>query len=81
MNKVKAATKTGTFPFFRGRGQVRLAWLLLTFAALPAGEVAGVAVAAQQMGLVALDDGHDLAASLDRIFEETRAFLRPLTGA
>jgi uncharacterized protein len=31
--------------------------------------------------LVALDDGHELAASLDRIYEEGRAFLRPLTGA
>jgi uncharacterized protein len=31
--------------------------------------------------LVALDDGHDLAASLDRIFEETRAFLHPAGGA
>ncbi len=27
--------------------------------------------------LVALDDGHDLLASLDRIFEEARAFLAP----
>jgi uncharacterized protein len=27
--------------------------------------------------LVAVDDGHDLAASLDRIFEEARAFLGP----
>ncbi len=31
--------------------------------------------------LVAVDDGHELTASLDRIFEEARAFLRPLTGA
>jgi hypothetical protein len=30
--------------------------------------------------LVAVEDGHDLAASLDRIFEEARAFLRPFTG-
>lgn len=30
--------------------------------------------------LVVVDDGHDLAASLDRIFEEARAFLSPLTG-
>jgi uncharacterized protein len=30
--------------------------------------------------LVALDDGHELALSLDRIFEEARAFLRPLTA-
>jgi pimeloyl-ACP methyl ester carboxylesterase len=30
--------------------------------------------------LVAVDDGHDLAASLDRIFEEARAFLLPFTG-
>ncbi len=29
--------------------------------------------------LVAVDDGHDLAASLDRIFEEARAFLSPFT--
>lgn len=29
--------------------------------------------------LVAVDDGHDLAASLDRIFEEARAFLAPFT--
>jgi hypothetical protein len=27
--------------------------------------------------LVPVDDGHELAASLDRIFEEARAFLRP----
>lgn len=31
--------------------------------------------------LVVVEDGHELTASLDRIFEETRAFLRPLTGA
>jgi pimeloyl-ACP methyl ester carboxylesterase len=30
--------------------------------------------------LVALDDGHDLAASLDRIHEEARAFLAPFTA-
>ncbi len=30
--------------------------------------------------LVALDDGHELAASLERIFEEAREFLRPMTG-
>ncbi len=30
--------------------------------------------------LVAVDDGHDLAASLDRVFEEARAFLSPFTG-
>ncbi len=29
--------------------------------------------------LVAVDDGHELAASLDRIFEEARAFLAPFT--
>jgi uncharacterized protein len=31
--------------------------------------------------LVAVDDGHDLAASLDLIFDEARAFLAPFTGA
>ncbi len=30
--------------------------------------------------LVAVDDGHELAASLDRIFDEARAFLAPFTG-
>jgi pimeloyl-ACP methyl ester carboxylesterase len=30
--------------------------------------------------LVAVDDGHDLAASLDVIFEEARRFLAPFTG-
>jgi pimeloyl-ACP methyl ester carboxylesterase len=30
--------------------------------------------------LVAVDDGHELAASLDRIFEEARAFLAPFTA-
>jgi pimeloyl-ACP methyl ester carboxylesterase len=30
--------------------------------------------------LVVVDDAHDLAASLDRIFGEARAFLAPLTG-
>ncbi len=30
--------------------------------------------------LVAVDDGHDLAASLDRIFQEAQAFLAPFTG-
>jgi hypothetical protein len=30
--------------------------------------------------LVAVEDGHELAASLDRIFEEARAFLGPFTG-
>ena len=31
--------------------------------------------------LVAVDDGHDLAASLDRIYEEARSFLAPFTRA
>jgi pimeloyl-ACP methyl ester carboxylesterase len=31
--------------------------------------------------LVTVDDGHELAASLDRIHDEARAFLAPLTGA
>jgi uncharacterized protein len=30
--------------------------------------------------LVPVDDGHDLAASLDVVFEEARAFLAPFTG-
>jgi pimeloyl-ACP methyl ester carboxylesterase len=30
--------------------------------------------------LVAVEDGHDLAASLDRIFDEARSFLQPFTG-
>ncbi len=30
--------------------------------------------------LSVVDDGHDLAASIDRIFEEARAFLQPLTA-
>jgi pimeloyl-ACP methyl ester carboxylesterase len=30
--------------------------------------------------LVAVDDGHELAASLDRIFDEARAFLSPFTA-
>ncbi len=30
--------------------------------------------------LLAVDDGHDLAASLDRIFEEARTFLAPFSG-
>jgi len=30
--------------------------------------------------LVPLDDGHELTASIDRIFEEASAFLAPLTG-
>jgi hypothetical protein len=31
--------------------------------------------------LVPVDDGHELAASLDRIFEEARAFLAPFLAA
>jgi pimeloyl-ACP methyl ester carboxylesterase len=31
--------------------------------------------------LVVVDDDHQLLASLDRIFDEARAFLRPVTGA
>jgi pimeloyl-ACP methyl ester carboxylesterase len=31
--------------------------------------------------LVAVDDGHELAASLDRIFEEARDFLSPFTAS
>jgi pimeloyl-ACP methyl ester carboxylesterase len=30
--------------------------------------------------LMPVEDGHDLAASLDRIFEESRTFLAPFTG-
>ena len=31
--------------------------------------------------LVAVDDGHELAASLDRIYEEAKSFLAPFTRA
>lgn len=47
---------------------------------VPFGDVEAFVARTPSARLVALDDGHDLAASLDRIFEEARAFLRPLTG-
>jgi hypothetical protein len=34
-----------------------------------------VALAPSRRRLVALDDGHDLVASIDRIFDEARSFL------
>ncbi len=48
---------------------------------MPIGDVEAFVARTPTARLVALDDRHELMASLDRIFEESRAFLRPVTGA
>ncbi len=48
---------------------------------VPLEDVERFAAATPSARLLVLDDGHDLAASIERIFQEARAFLRPLTGA
>ncbi len=47
---------------------------------VPLEDVERFVAATPSARLVALDDGHELVASIDRIWEETRAFLRPMTG-
>lgn len=47
---------------------------------VPLEDVERFVAATPSARLVAVDDGHDLAASLDLIFEEARAFLAPITG-
>jgi pimeloyl-ACP methyl ester carboxylesterase len=47
---------------------------------VPLEDVEQFAVRTPGVRLVVLDDGHELVASLDRIFAEARAFLGPLTG-
>ena len=46
---------------------------------VPLADVAAFVARTPTARLVEVDDGHDLAASLDRIFEEARAFLAPYT--
>lgn len=46
---------------------------------VPLEDVERFVAATPSARLLAVDDGHDLAGSLDRIFEEAGAFLRPLT--
>lgn len=46
---------------------------------VPLEDVERFVAATPSARLLAVDDGHDLAASLEGIFEEARAFLRPLT--
>jgi pimeloyl-ACP methyl ester carboxylesterase len=44
---------------------------------VPLADVEAFVARTPRARLVAVDDGHDLAASLDRIFDEARAFLAP----
>ena len=48
---------------------------------VPLADVAAFVARTPTARLVEVDDGHELAASLDRIFEEARAFLAPGAGA
>jgi pimeloyl-ACP methyl ester carboxylesterase len=47
---------------------------------VPLADVAAFVARTPSARLVEVDDGHDLAASLDLIYEEARAFLGPFTG-
>lgn len=47
---------------------------------VPIGDVEAFVARTPSARLVAVDDGHELAASLDRIHQEARAFLAPFTG-
>lgn len=47
---------------------------------VPIEDVAAFVARTPGARLVELDDGHDLVASVDRIFEEARAFLAPVIG-
>jgi uncharacterized protein len=47
---------------------------------VPLEDVAAFVASTPSARLVELDDGHELASSLDRIFEEAWAFLAPLGG-
>ena len=45
---------------------------------IPLEDVAAFVARTPSARLVEVDDGHELAASLDRVFEEAWAFLSPL---
>ena len=47
---------------------------------MPIADVEAFVARTPSARLVAVEDGHELAASLDRIFEEARASLAPFTG-
>lgn len=47
---------------------------------VPLEDVAAFVARTPGARLVEVDDGHELTSSLDLVFEEARAFLRPLTG-
>jgi hypothetical protein len=47
---------------------------------VPLADVAAFVERTPAARLIAVDDGHDLAASLDVVFAEARAFLAPFTG-
>jgi hypothetical protein len=71
----------GTFPPFP---EVRVPTLCIAGTrdeTVPIADVEAFVGRTPSARLVAVEDGHDLAASLDRIFEEARAFLAPFTGA
>jgi pimeloyl-ACP methyl ester carboxylesterase len=47
---------------------------------VPYADVEAFVAHTPQARLVAVEDGHELASSLDRIFDEARTFLAPFTG-
>jgi pimeloyl-ACP methyl ester carboxylesterase len=70
----------GRFPAFP---EVRIPTLCIAGTrdeTVPIADVEAFVARTPSARLVAVDDGHELAASLDRIFEEARAFLLPFTG-
>ncbi len=48
---------------------------------VPIGDVEAFVARTPSARLVAVDDGHELAASLDRVFDEARAFLAPFLAS
>lgn len=70
----------GTFPAFP---EVRVPTLCIAGTrdeTVPIADVEAFVARTPSARLLAVDDGHELAASLDRIFEEARDFLAPFTG-
>lgn len=70
----------GAFPAFP---EVRVPTLCIAGTrdeTVPIADVEAFVARTPSARLVAVDDGHELAASLDRIFDEARAFLAPFTG-
>jgi len=69
----------GRFPAFPAVSVPALCFAGTRDETVPIADVEAFVARTPTSRLIAVDDGHELAASLDRIFEEARTFLSPFT--